>query len=173
MSYAIFIILFMVIIGGLGSIFGSFAGAAFLVLIPVVTFYLLRDWDRMLANIDALLPKRVQPTVAKLAGEIDAVLAEFLRGQLSVMFALAVVYAAGLWLVGLELAIFIGIAKLTLRPIWAFLVDANLIRQTQYELILDQTNGIKLRPSHNHIRRWLRSIEPIFAPLSSLILVLS
>ncbi len=82
---------------------------SYLVLLPVVTFYLLRDWDRMVAAIDGLIPKYLQPTVAKLAREIDAVLAEFLRGQLSVMFVLGLLYAAGLWLVGLELAIVIGL----------------------------------------------------------------
>ncbi len=81
----------------------------YLLLIPVVTFYLLRDWDHLVAAIDGLLPKRYQPTVAALASEIDAVLAEFLRGQLTVMLALAVIYTLGLWLVGLELAFFIGL----------------------------------------------------------------
>ncbi|MGR8921454.1 MAG: AI-2E family transporter [Gammaproteobacteria bacterium] len=81
----------------------------YLVLIPVVTFYLLRDFDHLVAAIRSLLPKRVEPTVAKLAGEIDAVLAEFLRGQLTLMLALAVLYSLGLWLVGLELALFVGL----------------------------------------------------------------
>ncbi len=81
----------------------------YLLLIPVVTFYLLRDWDHLVAAIDRLLPKRIEPTVARLAREIDAVLAEFLRGQLTVMLALAVVYATGLWLVGLDLAFVVGL----------------------------------------------------------------
>ena len=80
----------------------------YLLLIPVVTFYLLRDWDHLVAAVRDLLPKRLEPTVVKLAREIDAVLAEFLRGQLTVMLALAVIYTTGLWLVGLELAFFIG-----------------------------------------------------------------
>lgn len=82
--------------------------ATYLLLIPVVTFYLLRDWDHLLAAVRDLLPKRVEPTVAMLARDIDLVLAEFLRGQLTVMCALAAVYTAGLWLVGLDLAFFIG-----------------------------------------------------------------
>ena len=82
---------------------------SYLVLIPVVTFYLLRDWDRLVAAVNSLIPRRVQPTIAKLATEIDAVLAEFLRGQLSVMLVLAIVYTAGLWLVGIELAVMIGV----------------------------------------------------------------
>jgi len=81
----------------------------YLLLIPVVTFYLLRDWDILVANIHDLLPRSVAPTVAKLAGEIDAVLAEFLRGQLTVMAALGAIYVGGLWLVGLELAFIVGV----------------------------------------------------------------
>ena len=61
-----------------------------------------RDWDQLLAAIRTLLPQRVLPTINKLAREIDAVLAEFLRGQLTVMLALAAIYTSGLWLVGLD-----------------------------------------------------------------------
>lgn len=81
----------------------------YLLLIPVVTFYLLRDWDLLVSAVHELLPKRIEATVSKLAREIDAVLAEFLRGQVTVMLALAVIYTVGLWLVGLELALVIGL----------------------------------------------------------------
>ncbi len=81
----------------------------YLLLIPVVTFYLLRDWDYLVLAIRDLLPKRIEPTVSRLAAEIDAVLAEFLRGQLTLMLALAAIYTSGLWLVGLDLAFFIGL----------------------------------------------------------------
>jgi len=80
-----------------------------LVLIPVVLFYLLRDWDRLLERLHALFPKSMQPNVGTLARETDEVLGAFLRGQLLVMLALAVVYSTGLWLVGLDLALPIGI----------------------------------------------------------------
>lgn len=79
-----------------------------LFLIPVVTFYLLRDWDLMIEKIRDLLPKRVESTVAHLAVESDAVLGAFLKGQFSVMIALAVIYSLGLWLAGLDLALLIG-----------------------------------------------------------------
>ena len=79
-----------------------------LFLIPVLTFYLLRDWDHLVAGIHALLPRRSAPTVARLAREADRVLGSFLRGQLTVMFALGVIYTTGLWLVGLDLALLIG-----------------------------------------------------------------
>jgi predicted PurR-regulated permease PerM len=80
-----------------------------LVLIPVVTFYLLRDWDVLVAKIRDLFPRSVEPTVSELARESDAVLAEFFRGQLLVMVGLAFVYTIGLWLAGLKLAILIGL----------------------------------------------------------------
>ncbi|HEX5635725.1 MAG TPA: AI-2E family transporter [Gammaproteobacteria bacterium] len=79
-----------------------------LFLIPVVLFYLLRDWDVLLARIDELLPRGYQPLIKQLATESDLVLGGFLRGQLSVMLALALIYSLGLWLAGLELALLIG-----------------------------------------------------------------
>ena len=78
------------------------------VLIPVVLFYLLRDWHVLLARIDELLPRFYQPLVKKLATESDQVLGGFLRGQLSVMLALALLYSLGLWLADLKLALLIG-----------------------------------------------------------------
>ena len=85
------------------------AWLANLVLIPVVTFYLLRDWDILVARIDELMPRQYQPSIARLAKESDDVLAAFMRGQFMVMLALGAVYATGLWLVGLELALLIVI----------------------------------------------------------------
>lgn len=79
-----------------------------LVLIPVVAFYLLRDWDVMVAKVSDLLPRRVAPTVSRLAGESDQVLGAFLRGQLSVMIALGCIYSVGLWIIKLDLALLIG-----------------------------------------------------------------
>lgn len=80
-----------------------------LVLIPVVTFYLLRDWDVLVAAVRELLPRRYEATVTRLAGESDQVLGAFLRGQLSVMAALTFLYSAGLWIVGLDVAFLIGL----------------------------------------------------------------
>ncbi len=82
---------------------------AYLVLIPVVTFYLLRDWDLMVARIRDLLPRRIEPQTVKIGSEIDAVLSEFMRGQLTVMLALAIMYTLGLALLGLDVAILIGL----------------------------------------------------------------
>ena len=80
-----------------------------LLLVPVVLFYLLRDWDVLLARIDELLPRRWHPRLTGIAAEIDAVLAEFLRGQIAVMVLMSVLYVLGLWLAGLEFALPIGI----------------------------------------------------------------
>ncbi len=80
-----------------------------LALIPVVMFYLLRDWNHIVARLDDLLPRRWLPRVRTIAREIDRVLAEFLRGQLAVMGVLAVYYAVGLSLAGLQFALPIGI----------------------------------------------------------------
>lgn len=77
-------------------------------LIPVVTFYLLRDWDVLVAHVRDLLPRSVEPMVSTLAAESDEMLGAFLRGQLLVMIALGIVYSVGLWLVGLEFALLIG-----------------------------------------------------------------
>jgi predicted PurR-regulated permease PerM len=80
-----------------------------LALIPVVMFYLLRDWNMILGRIDDLLPRRWRPKVRTIAREVDGVLAEFLHGQLLVMVALAVYYSIGLSLVRLDHALAIGI----------------------------------------------------------------
>jgi predicted PurR-regulated permease PerM len=81
---------------------------AYLTLVPVVTFYLLRDWDVLIAAIHDLLPRAIEPRVAQLAQEIDDVLAQFLRGQFLVMLVLAVLYSLGLLLCGLKLALIVG-----------------------------------------------------------------
>jgi predicted PurR-regulated permease PerM len=80
-----------------------------LVLIPVVGFYLLRDWDVMMAKIRSLLPREREGQVIELASECHEVLGAFVRGQLLVMVALGVIYAAGLMLLGLELGLLIGV----------------------------------------------------------------
>ncbi len=80
-----------------------------LVLVPVVAFYLLRDWNGIVTRVHGLFPPALQPRVARLARETDAVLGAFLRGQLLVMLALAFIYSTGLWLIGLDLALPIGL----------------------------------------------------------------
>jgi len=78
-------------------------------LVPVVLFYLLSDWHPLLERVDQLIPRRVYAQVRTIAGEIDDVLAQWLRGQLLVVAIMSAYYAATLWLTGLEFALPIGI----------------------------------------------------------------
>src|SRR6266704_1581872 len=80
-----------------------------LLLAPVVLFYLLRDWKGLVAMIDRLVPRRWHATARAIAGEIDAVLAEFLRGQISVILVMSTFYTLSLWLTGLEFFLPVGI----------------------------------------------------------------
>ncbi len=81
---------------------------SYVLLVPVVTFYLLRDWDDLVIKIRALIPRKNENVIVKLVKECDAVLSEFFRGQLLVMFAQGVIYSLGLWIVGLEFSLLIG-----------------------------------------------------------------
>jgi len=80
-----------------------------LVLVPVVTFYLLRDWDLIVARFRELLPRRHAAKFIELTLECDDMLAAFMRGQLMVMFALSTIYTIGLSMIGLELSLLVGI----------------------------------------------------------------
>ncbi|MBX3446908.1 MAG: AI-2E family transporter [Parvibaculaceae bacterium] len=79
------------------------------VVTPVVAFYLLLDWDRMVEKIDGLLPRDHQETIRRLAREINEVLAGFIRGQVIVCVVLGLIYAVGLTLVGLRFGLIVGI----------------------------------------------------------------
>ena len=112
----------------LGKVSRSGVGIAMwltnLVLIPVVAFYLLRDWDRLVEMIDRMLPRSVQPTIAHLARESDRILGAFVRGQMLVMLALGVFYGAGLGLVGLAVGPLIGMVAglLSFVPYLGFII---------------------------------------------------
>ena len=80
-----------------------------LALIPVVMFYLLRDWNIILARFEELTPRRWLLTLRTVAVEVDDVLAEFLRGQASVMVVLAIYYVIALWIAGLQFWLPIGL----------------------------------------------------------------
>jgi predicted PurR-regulated permease PerM len=90
-----------------GSVAFSLIGNA--VLIPVVLFYLLTDWHQLVHMLRKLVPPRMQPAVDSFFSETDAVLGQYLRGQLMVMGVLAVYYCVGLSLFGLDLALPIGV----------------------------------------------------------------
>ncbi len=81
-----------------------------LVITPVVAFYLLRDWDHMVAKVDGWLPRAQAQTIRGLARQIDDMLAGFVRGQATVCLSLGMFYAVGLSLVGLDLGMVVGLA---------------------------------------------------------------
>ena len=90
---------------------GGMAVAVFLtnlILIPVVTFYLLRDWDPMIRAMHDLLPRNMEAEISRTAKDVDEVLGAFFRGQLMVMLALGLIYSIGMSMVGIDLAILIG-----------------------------------------------------------------
>jgi len=78
------------------------------VLVPVLTFYILRDWDILKARVLELVPHKSRKTVIKIAVDSDSVLSAFLRGQLLVMLALGTIYSVGLWFIGLDFSLLIG-----------------------------------------------------------------
>ena len=80
-----------------------------LVLLPVLTFYFLRDWDGLVARVAMMVPRNKIDTVSRLARESDERLGGFLRGQFLVMLAQGVFYAVGLQLIGLRLGILVGL----------------------------------------------------------------
>lgn len=84
------------------------SGAVIIMLTPIITFYLLRDWDHLVANIHDLIPYKMRANVTRLAKQSDAMLSAFIRGQLLVMTALGTIYATGLTLIGLQFALLIG-----------------------------------------------------------------
>jgi predicted PurR-regulated permease PerM len=83
--------------------------ASVLIVMPVVTFYLIRDWHPMVDRVDSWIPVRQRDTVRQLAREIDAAIGGFLRGQFGVCLFLGCYYAVGLMLAGLEFGLLIGL----------------------------------------------------------------
>lgn len=98
-----------VLTGLLGGGQAIFNVLSLLVITPVVSFYLLRDWDRMIAQINEYLPLDHAGTIREQANEIDRVLAGFVRGQMLVCLFLAAFYGLGLTIFGLQFGLFIGI----------------------------------------------------------------
>lgn len=97
--------------GGIAATLGNLVNLlALLVVTPVVAFYLLRDWPKIMATMESLVPRQNLGAVRKIAGEIDETLAGFVRGVGTVCLALAVLYATGLAALGLEFGIVIGLA---------------------------------------------------------------
>ncbi len=113
-----------------------FSAVLTILLTPVLAFYLLRDWDIMVARIGALIPRRYQPKVFTLAKESDEALGSFLRGQVMVMLGLATAYSVGLLLIGLENALAIGILSglVSFVPYLGFVVGIGLAGLTAFAM---------------------------------------
>ena len=94
------------VVGGTASVFGALAA---ILIVPVLAFYLLLDFDIITAHTLALVPTRERELVASTASEVDAVLGHFVRGQLTVMAILAALYGVGYSIVGVPLAVPIGL----------------------------------------------------------------
>ncbi len=93
----------------LGGTASAVAGIVASVMIPVFAFYLLYDFDRLIAAIGELIPPRHREDAKGFFGEIDEVLGQFFRGQFTVMVILGVLYASGYGVIGVPLALPIGI----------------------------------------------------------------
>ncbi len=108
----------------LRSSFTVIAWITNLFLIPVVTFYFLRDWHELIAGVRNLIPRSVEPTIVKLAKESDSVLSQFFRGQLLVMLCLGIIYSVGLSLMGLQIGLMIGLLAglMSIVPYLGFIV---------------------------------------------------
>jgi len=90
------------------SALGVISAVVFIVVVPVVAFYLLMDWDRMTARIDALLPRDHAPAIRKIAADVNTVMAGFVRGQLTVCVLLGTFYSVALMLAGLQFGLVVG-----------------------------------------------------------------
>jgi predicted PurR-regulated permease PerM len=96
--------------GVIGGGFALFNVLTLAVVTPVVAFYLLRDWPRVVARIDSWLPRRYAGVLHAQAREVDRILSAWLRGQAMCCIALALFYACGLSLVGLDLSLIVGLS---------------------------------------------------------------
>lgn len=114
-------------------------------LIPLVMFYLLRDWALFVGRIDEAIPRRWHARTQEISREVDTVLAQFLRGQLSVMLLMSLFYTVGLLLAGVQFALPIGIVTgmLVFIPYLGSIIGfvlASLVAFTQF----DHFSGILL-----------------------------
>ena len=80
-----------------------------LVIIPVATFYLLKDFDTLISKVESRVPPRYKPGTARFFGKLDAALGAFVRGQLTVSVTMAAIYSTGLFLIGAPMGVLIGL----------------------------------------------------------------
>lgn len=86
-----------------------FETLVYVLLIPIVTFYLLRDWNQVLNTFEKILPKKIKPRIIEIAQECDEVIGAFFRGQLLVMLCLGIYYSIGLTALGLNVGVVVGL----------------------------------------------------------------
>lgn len=94
--------------GVISSALSLISALVFIIVVPVVAFYMLLDWDHMVARLDSLLPRDHAPVVRQLGREINAVLSAFVRGQLTVCLTLGTYYAVALMMAGLQFGLVVG-----------------------------------------------------------------
>lgn len=131
------------VVGSLSKSGANIISAVFTIaLTPILAFYLLRDWDIMIARIGALIPRRYQQKTFLIAKESDQALGSFLRGQLLVMVGLSIIYSIGLALLGLDNAVAIGVLSglVSFVPYLGFVVGVFLAALTAFA----QAGGIWL-----------------------------
>ncbi len=114
--------------GVLSSALSILGAVIFIVVVPVVTFYLLLDWDKMTARIDSLIPRDHAPVVRSIAADINAVIAGFVRGQVSVCLILGTFYSVALMIAGLQYGMIVGAiaGAITFIPYVGSLVGGTL-----------------------------------------------
>ncbi|UXU74665.1 MULTISPECIES: AI-2E family transporter [unclassified Paracoccus (in: a-proteobacteria)] len=112
----------------LGSVMGVVSILALVVIVPVVAFYLLLDWDNMVDRLDELLPREHADTIRTLARDIDRALSGFVRGQGLVILILGIFYSVGLGIAGLPFGVAIGViaASLSFIPYVGVLIGGAL-----------------------------------------------
>ncbi len=143
--------------GILNSALGLINILVLLIIVPVVAFYMLLDWDNMTAKIDSMIPRDHVGTIRKLAREIDATLASFIRGQGTVCLILGTYYAAGLMIAGLNFGLIVGFIAglITFIPYVGALVGGVLavgLALFQFWGSVEVTNGETVTYATN----WLR-----------------
>ena len=121
------------LVGGIASYLGSGVDAAVvvavnIVLVPLVMFYILRDWDAAVGHVDRLLPRRSAGKIREIVCACDRIVGEFLRAQLSVILVMIAVYSFLLWLTGIDFAFAIATVTglFTFIPYFGFIVGLAL-----------------------------------------------
>lgn len=122
---------------GITNVAQFLLGLLNLVIIPVATFYLLKDFDTLVAKVASRVPPRHKPGVARFFGKLDAALGAFVRGQLTVAVTMGAIYSVGLFLIGAPMGVLIGLTAglaniVPYLPIVVGLLPALALTYLQY-----------------------------------------